>query len=85
MTASEISDGSKYMRHSMKSNWELEHGMWWLNKRGALKQLEEVLQDYKLDTIVVQEIRWIGQGILEKENYSTTVVKKVNMILDVDS
>lgn len=36
-------------------------------KRGALKQLEEVLQDYKLDLIAVQEIRWIGQIFFGEE------------------
>jgi hypothetical protein len=70
MTALEISDGSKYMRHDMKK--ELRIGtlnVLTLYKGGALKLLEKVLQDYKVD-IIVQEIRWIGQGVFEKRNCS---------------
>jgi exonuclease III len=52
---------------------ELRIGTWnvlALYKGGALKQLENVLQDYKVDIIVLQENRWIGQGVLEKRNFS---------------
>jgi exonuclease III len=71
MTTSEISDGSKYIRHGMKK--ELGIGTWnvvTLYKGGALEQLEKVLQDYEVDIIALQEICWIGQGVLEKRNCS---------------
>jgi hypothetical protein len=45
MIASEISDGSKYMRHGTKR--ELRTGTWTvltLHKGGALKQLEKVVE-----------------------------------------
>jgi hypothetical protein len=51
MTASEITDGSKYIRHGMKK--ELRIGTWnilTLYKGRALKQLKKVLQGYKVDT-----------------------------------
>jgi exonuclease III len=69
MTASEIADGSKYLQHGMKK--ELRIGTWnvlTIYKEGALKQLEKLLQDYKLDIIALQEFRWIGQSVLEKRN-----------------
>jgi hypothetical protein len=65
MTASEISDGSKYIQHGMKK--EIRIGTWnvlTLYKGEALKQLEKVLQDYRVDIIPLQEICWIGQGVL---------------------
>jgi exonuclease III len=52
---------------------ELRIGTWnvlTLYKGGALKQLENVLQDYKVDIIALQEIRWIRQRILEMMNCS---------------
>jgi hypothetical protein len=58
MMASETSDGSKYGQHGMKK--ELRIGtsiVLTLYKGGALKQLEIVLQDYKVDIIALQEIR----------------------------
>jgi hypothetical protein len=71
MTASEISDGSKYIRHGMKK--ELRIGAWnvvTLYKGGAFEHLEKVLQDYKVGISTLQEICWIGQGVLEKRNCS---------------
>jgi hypothetical protein len=50
---------------------ELRIGTWnvlILYRGGALKQLEKVLQDYKVDIIALREIRWLGQGVLEKRN-----------------
>jgi exonuclease III len=52
---------------------ELRTGTWnmlTLYKGGTLKQLEKVLQDYKVDIIALQEIRWTGQGVLEERNCS---------------
>jgi exonuclease III len=52
---------------------ELRIGTWnvlTLYKGGALKQLEKVLQNYKMDIIALQEILWIGQCVLEKRNCS---------------
>jgi len=37
-----------------------------LFKLGALKNLEKVLQEYKVDITTLQEIRWVGEGILER-------------------
>jgi hypothetical protein len=41
-----------------------------LYKGGALKQLEIVLQGYKVAIIALQEICWVGQGVLENRNCS---------------
>jgi exonuclease III len=52
---------------------ELRIGTWnvlTLYERRALKQLEKVLQDYKVDIIGLQEIHWIGLDVLEKRNRS---------------
>jgi transposase len=57
-----------------------------LYRGGALKQLEKVLQDYKVNITALQEIHWIGQGVLEKRTaVCTTAVRKVSMNLDADS
>jgi hypothetical protein len=57
-----------------------------LYKRGALKQIEKVLQDYKVDIIGLQEIHWIGQGVLEKRNCNVYYCcQKSKHELDVDS
>jgi exonuclease III len=39
-----------------------------LCKRGALRNLDKVLQEYKIDITALQEIHWIGQGIVERRN-----------------
>jgi hypothetical protein len=61
-------------------NWKI--GKWnvlTLYKGGALKQLIEVLQDYKVYITALQEICWIGQGVLEKRiTVCTTADKKIN-------
>jgi exonuclease III len=54
-------------------NKKLRTGTWnvlTLYKGRTLKQLEKVLQDYKVDITALQEIRWIRQGVLEKRNCS---------------
>jgi hypothetical protein len=57
-----------------------------LYKGGALKQLEKVLLDYKVDIIALQEIRWIGQVFWRRGTaVCTTAAKKVNMNSDVES
>jgi len=38
-----------------------------LFKLGALKNLEKVLLEYKVDITTLQEIRWVGEGILERQ------------------
>jgi hypothetical protein len=55
MAASDISDGSKYMRHGMKKELTIEAwNVLTLYKGRALKQLEKVLQDYEVDIIALQ-------------------------------
>jgi hypothetical protein len=39
-----------------------------LYKEGALRNLEKVLQEYKVDITTLQEIRWVGEGILERSS-----------------
>jgi hypothetical protein len=69
MRALEISDGSKYMQHGIQKELRIETwNVLTLHKGGALKQLEKMLHDYKMDTIALQEIRWIGRSVLEKRN-----------------
>jgi hypothetical protein len=50
---------------------ELRIGAWvvlTLYKAGASKQLEKMLQNFKVHTVALQEIRWTGQSVLEKTN-----------------
>jgi hypothetical protein len=50
---------------------ELRIGTWNalpMYKGGALKQLEKVLQDYVVDIIALEEIRWFARGVSEKRN-----------------
>jgi hypothetical protein len=39
-----------------------------LHRRGAVRNLEKVVQEYNLCVTALQEIRWTGQGILEERN-----------------
>jgi endonuclease/exonuclease/phosphatase family metal-dependent hydrolase len=50
---------------------ELRIGTWnalTLYKGGALRNLDKVLQEYKVDITALQEIRWIVQGIVERRD-----------------
>jgi hypothetical protein len=38
-----------------------------LYKCGALRNLISIIQEYKIYILAIQEVRWIGQNILEKE------------------
>jgi endonuclease/exonuclease/phosphatase family metal-dependent hydrolase len=47
------------MRHGIKRELRIgKRNVLTVYKGGALKQLEKVLQDYKVDIIALQEIRW---------------------------
>jgi hypothetical protein len=50
---------------------------------GALKILLEQLDRYKLDITVIQEIRWIGEGIIEKKYHIVfTTLKRETTYLE---
>jgi len=36
-------------------------------RNGALQNLIEVMQEYKIDLLAVQEVRWLGRSIIEKD------------------
>jgi exonuclease III len=40
-----------------------------LYQPGALKMLLEQLHRYKLDIIAIQEMRWIGEGVIEEKDH----------------
>jgi hypothetical protein len=45
-------------------------------RTGALKNLTDIIKDYKIDVTAVQEVRWVGQIILEKDcQYITAATK----------
>lgn len=71
MIASEKQDG--YINTRPGKTKELKIGTWnvlSLYRTAALKNLEIQVQNYKIDIIALQEIRWMGQGILERRNSS---------------
>jgi exonuclease III len=39
-----------------------------LYKGGAMRKLDKVLQEYRMDITAMQEIRWSGQEILERRH-----------------
>ena len=58
-------------RLGMKS--DLRIGTWnirTLFRSGALNKLTDVFVEYKLDILAVQEMRWTGQGVLDRRNCS---------------
>jgi exonuclease III len=57
-----------------------------LYKRGALRNVEKVLQEYEVDITTLQEIRWVGEDVLERRGRNIYIIpaKKVNMNLAVD-
>ena len=38
-----------------------------LYRSGTLQYLIGVTQDYKIDLLAVQEVRWLGRSIIEKD------------------
>ena len=38
-----------------------------LYRSGTLQNLIEVIVEYKIDLLAVQEIRWLGRSIIEKD------------------
>ena len=63
-------DGSEGINHKRPGMYkETRIGTWnvlTLYKGGALRNLEKALQEYKVDITTLQEIRWVGEGILER-------------------
>jgi hypothetical protein len=50
----------------------LKIGTWYvlsLYQPGALKILLEQLDRYKVDITAIKEMRWIGEGVIEKKNH----------------
>jgi hypothetical protein len=47
-----------------------------LYKAEALKMLLEQLDSYKLDITAIQELRWLGKGVMEKWEQALLSVKK---------
>jgi hypothetical protein len=69
MIASDGSEGTDYKRPGLSK--ELRIGTWnalTLYKGGALRNLDKVLQEYKIYITALQEIRWTGQGIVERRD-----------------
>jgi hypothetical protein len=66
-----VSDGSEGINRKRPGMYKETRIRTWnvltLFKRGALKNLEKVLQEYKLDITTLQEIRWVGEGILKRQ------------------
>ena len=38
-----------------------------LYRTGTLQNLTELMQEYKIDLLAVQEVRWLGRSIIEKD------------------
>jgi hypothetical protein len=69
MIALDGSEGTNYKRPGTTK--ELRIGTWNvlnLYKAGALRNLDKVLQEYKVDITALQEICWIGQGTVERRD-----------------
>jgi hypothetical protein len=67
MIASAGSEGINHKQPGMYK--ETTIGTWkvlTLYKGGALRNLEKVLQEYKVDITILQENRWVGEGMLER-------------------
>jgi hypothetical protein len=61
--------GQKSLRRPSK-NKELQLGTWnvlSLYRSGSLKRLIDITQGYKIGILAVQEMRWVGQSILEEK------------------
>jgi hypothetical protein len=88
MKASDTSEGMNYKQPGMYKEIRIgTQNVLTLNKGAALRNPAKVLEEYKVDITTLQEIRWVGEGILERwsSNISyITAAKKVNMNLAVD-
>jgi hypothetical protein len=86
MIASDGSEGINRKRPGIYKETRIRTwNMLTLYKRGALRNLEKVLQEYKVDITTLQEIRWVGEGIVKRWVVIYIIAaKKVNMNLVVD-
>jgi hypothetical protein len=67
MIASDGSQGMNCKQPGMYKKIRIgTQNMLTLNKGGALRNMEKVLQEYKVDITTLQETRWVGEGILER-------------------
>ena len=70
--SNEVPAGQTYLRRHSKRLKDLRLGSWnvlSLYQPGALKMLLEQLDCYKLDVTAVQELRWVGCGVMEKKDH----------------
>jgi len=51
-----------------------------LYRSGSLQNLIEVTQDYKIDLLAVQEVRWLGRSVIERRIAKCTIVVIINII-----
>jgi hypothetical protein len=49
-----------------------------LYKGGAMRNLDKVLQGYRMDITGIEEIRWLGQGILERRDCNVCYICQEN-------
>ena len=45
-----------------------------LYRPGAIQMLQEQLETYKIDVTAIQEVRWLGSGIIDRGNNTYTIV-----------
>jgi len=51
-----------------------------LYRSGSLQNLIEVTQDYKIDLLAAQEVKWLGRSVTERRFAKYTVVVIINNI-----
>jgi len=69
----EVKTGTICQRRYHKGLKDLRVGSWivlLLYQLGALKMLLSQIDSYKMDITAIQEIRWTGEGIIDKKNYT---------------
>ena len=64
------------LRRRLGTKKDLIIGTWnirTLYRGGALRNLIDVFVDYGIDLLAIQEIKWLGTGILDKRNIDCTI------------
>ena len=71
-----LMEGRRLGRIRNRRHWrrnEFYLGTWnvlFLYRAGALRLLLDQIDKYKIGIIAIQEVRWIGQGVLEKRDHT---------------
>lgn len=76
-------DGQTRKRLGAKKDNDWKFGTWnvrTLLRSGALRAMAQELERYKMDVAAIQEVRWMGENILETRKYAFLIERICNQL-----